>query len=301
MEDETLARLIELDMAGFILPPNYSEIEFIQSAEETLNWSETKKNMLLQEGEAFVMGEMFKAEQMVPDGVLKECLKEMTTHYRVAPNWVLAFFSNRHLPWFVGGASFYSAGNGPMRVCFLLRRAFQDRDRWLFYDRKEIIGHEACHVARAGLEQMEFEEPLAYAISNSWLRKSLGSMFRRHWEAPALLASSGLLFAGSIVEMFGAPSWIKFGSAVPLVGFGGYLTVEATLAVRKLRQARTYLWERFGDAADAVLFRCTDQEIKSLCRADREGIDVGEWLSRRADDRRWQIIHARFDRSEQPF
>lgn len=231
---------------------------------------------------------------MVPDDLLAECMQTAATPYAVEPRWVPAFFSNAHLPWYVGGATFYDTDGAAPQVCFVLREPFRRKRRWLIYDRGEIVSHEACHVARAGLGQERFEESLAYAISASALRRCVGGVFRGGWEAVAILVGAGVLAGGAALELAGLPAWVKLACALPLAGTIGVLTVRGWLTNATLERARRFLEPLFGPSTSAVLFRATDEEIVSLAEADREDTLPRDWVAQRRKDLRWQIITRRF-------
>jgi len=289
-----LSEMIALDEQGFILPPEGDPDALRRDAVRTVEWSRSLREELARTGRVEIFGEVFNASQLVPDEVLAECLGPVRRAYRIYPVWVPAFFSNRGLPWYVGGATFYDSASGPFRVCLVLREPFRQRPRWLIYDRSEILSHEACHVARAMMGRQGFEEPLAYAISSSALRRAAGGVFRARWEAPLLSACAVILIAGSALELVGFSPLIKWSCAVPLLLVGSGLVLRGSAANRKLSAARRFLQPLFGENAAAVLFRCSDAEILSLARAATAGTSPQEWLERKRDSLRWQIIECRF-------
>jgi hypothetical protein len=292
----SLQELVELDLRGFVLPPDGDPDQHVAEARATLEWSRQVHAELEGEGGVEIMGGQFRADQILPQEVMAECLAAAQEAYAIRPEWVPAFYSDDYLPWYVGGASFYGFPDGVFRVCFLLRESFRERQRWLIYDRNEIAAHETCHVARAGFSQQRFEEPLAYALSGSALRRVLGGMFTGRWEAPVFLGSSLLLIAGSVIDMLGYPNWVRLLSAVPLALIGPGLAARATLAHHTLGRARRFLAKAFPQSAPAIVFRCSDEEIASCVSAASEGMSPQQWLDRRPDTVRWQVIKERFTR-----
>ena len=285
-------QLAELDERGFLMPPGRNPADFAETARETLRWADGVRESLEAEGRAEVLGETFDASAAVPREVLREGLADARQTYRISPLWVPAFYDNRFLPWYVGGAMFFDPSAGPFRVCLVLREGFRHSERWLIYDRAEIISHELCHVARGAMEQNVFEEPLAYRLSCSGLRRLLGGAFRGRWEAPAVLCGAGLLAASAVGEVFGMDPWFKIPAAVPLAVVLAALGWRALRTAGDLRRAAGALRRVFGEAAHAVLFRCTDEEIGSLARQPMDA--VGKWLEDREDSSRWRLIRRRF-------
>lgn len=294
---ERIDELIELDCRGFLLPPECEPDQHLENARRTLEWADGVRRDLEREGRAEIMGAEFEAEQRLPENVMDECLTAAQDAYAIRPDWVPAFYSNSYLPWYVGGASFYGSPEGVFRVCFLLRESFRNRRRWLIYDRSEIASHETCHVARAAFAQPRFEEPLAYAISASAMRRVLGGMFNGRWEAPAFLISSLLLVGGSVMDMIGYPSWVRLLSALPLAVIGSGLGLRAALTYRDINRARRFLQQDFPETASAILFRCSDREIGSLAGAEAREISPIGWMQEQPATPRWELIRRRFAES----
>jgi len=291
---DRLSELIELDARGFILPPGTDCALFCETARRTLEWSHALRTQLSESGRAQVMSSVFTADQLAPDELMEECLRPVAAAYRIEPTWVPAFFSNSYLPWYVGGATFYDDNEDGFRVCMVLRAPFRHRRRWFIYDRSEIVSHEACHVARGMFGAQQFEESHAYAISRSRLRRHVGGVFRARWEAPALLGSSAVLLAGTVLEMMGVSPWLKLVCALPLVSAIAALAARARHANALLKTARRFLEPVFAQDTGAVLFRCSDEEIISLARAGRRGGTARQWLDEKHQSPRWQVISARF-------
>ncbi len=291
---DLLGELIELDERGFVLPPDVEPDAFRESARRTLAWADAVRDELEREGRTHLFGETFAAEQLVPGHLLQECLEPVRAAYSISPLWVPAFFCDRHMPVYVGASTFYERAEEGFRVCLLLRTPFRQRRRWLIYDRDELVCHEACHVARMALAQGRFEEPLAYALSPSALRRAAGGAFSGRWEAPAVLAGGALLAAGAGLELAGINPRFRLLAALPLAGVLAFLGGRVVRAGRTLSAARRFLEPVFGPNAQAALFRCTDEEIRSLGAAFRRGMPADEWLGPRREGLRWQIISRRF-------
>ncbi len=295
LDGETLERLARLDELGFLCPSEADPQSVISSAHQTLSWAEGIRESMRIDGEAEVMGEKFAADQLVPDEILEECLQPVENRYAISPGWVPAFYSNRLLPWYVGGACFYDRELENSRVCFVLRSNFRDSPKWLFYSRQEIISHEICHVARSGMYQNIFEEPLAYRISAKKMRRTLGPMFRSSWEGVAVLGSSLVLLGGSGATALGAPQWIHYAASTPLLATGTVLGARALNANILLKKAVCNLRRIYGECAEAIAFRCTDHEIFELADNKKDTSDVIDQCSTAPGQAfRWAIISKLF-------
>lgn len=90
-------------------------------------------------------------------------------------------FSNEKLGFLHGGCAwiFQKEESCPIGAFFQLRSAFRNKKRYLgLYNRKEILAHEALHVARMAFEEPKYEEILAYKSSLSPFRRKWGALFR---------------------------------------------------------------------------------------------------------------------------
>ncbi len=289
-KEKKLQTLISLDKKGFIFSSDIPVDDFIDEAQATMDWAAGIREDIQSVGRAQIMEEEFTAEQVVPPDVLARCLQPARERYGIEPLWVPAFFSKVLLPWYVGGACFYGRENGEMRICFVLNHHFRHSEKWLFYSRKEIISHEICHVARSTMDQLLFEEPLAYRISESMFRRVVGPMFRGQWEASAFLGSSLILMGGSIARGFGAPNWVQYISYIPLITTVVLLGIRAAKASRMMKRAIKKLSEYYDDP-EAVAFRCTDRELVHLAdsSAGLDSIRGGDTDSD-TENLRWSVI-----------
>ncbi len=294
IDKETLGRLAELDKKGFIFPPGAAPPDVLDGARKTLDWARTIREDLADRGRTEVMGEEFTEQQLIPGDILKECLQPAQERYRISPDWTPAFFSNKVLPWYVGGACFHLREGNFARVCFVLRNSFRTRRKWLLYSRREIVSHEIAHAARSMMGQKIFEEPLAYRISESRFRRGFGPMFRGTWEALALLGGSLLLMAGSMARTFGAPASLHYGAASPLILTGAVLGLRAANAHAKLKKAIEHLAVVYGTDAEAAAFRCTDREIRELADADDPRKILEQYAHGGESCMRWAVINQRF-------
>jgi hypothetical protein len=106
------------------------------------------------------------------------------------------------------------------------------------------------------------------------------------------MGSALALVGGAVYEAMGGSFTAKVLSGIPfactLAGFGA----RAWLTRRAVKRAVRFLEPVFGEHAMAVLFRATDEEIKSMAAGDA---DPQEWVDRRRESLRWQVICRRFE------
>lgn len=90
------------------------------------------------------------------------------------PDWIPLNFSNKKLlPW-QGGVMWALDGKVPM---IQLRKGFK-KGRFLMYSKEEVLLHETVHALRLSFNEPQFEEILAYYLSDSKWRKWFGPLFR---------------------------------------------------------------------------------------------------------------------------
>jgi len=215
--------------------------------------------------------------------------------YGFRAEWVPGFFVNPSFGWLFGGCAFYFYPD--FFAMFIIRRAFAHREKWLFYDRVELLAHELCHVARVGFSSRRFEEMLAYQTATSRFRRAVGGVFRSPADGYVLLGATWLLLLAQVLRfsfLFWLPGWPFW---LLVVGVIGFLAIRHGRDVHIFGQAVRNLERVAPGAASAVLFRCTDEEIDALAGlSDADALT--EWLDYRVrTSRRWQVIRNRFFRS----
>ncbi len=102
--------------------------------------------------------------------------------YGFTVDWVPCLYSNKKLPFWEGAATWISEEG----ISVQLRKEFK-KGKYMGYQRKEVLSHEAVHAARCAFEEPRFEEILAYRTSCNPVRRWLGPLFRKPWESIAFL------------------------------------------------------------------------------------------------------------------
>jgi len=123
-----------------------------------------------------VEGLSFPAAQRIPREMVTNVAAITQEHYGFAIDWVPGFFADQSFGWLFGGCAYYFEPD--FFALFIVRRSFEHHNRWLIYNRDELLSHELCHVARGGLKADFFEEEFAYGVSGSWFRQAVGGLFR---------------------------------------------------------------------------------------------------------------------------
>jgi hypothetical protein len=241
------ARLLELYHQGWIPGPHESEDEFYAR----INYRDQVVRLL---------GEDFTPSQ---DSVklLKEAGAITYPLFQFSLEGVALVFANQGLSLWEGGVAwiFQLQENSPQAAFIQLRSCFEKSKRWLFYDRSELIAHEACHVARMAYQEPYFEEMLAYQTSKSWLRRLLGSLFLKSWETSTFL----LLFClawGMTLFLSMSVAWIGW---LLLKLFSIFLFGRLTALHILYWRAKNKLSKAFNSqqTAQSLLFLATDAEI----------------------------------------
>jgi len=127
--------------------------------------------------------------------------------------WIPLYYTNKGLSFFEGGATFIDEREGVVFPLIHLRKAFKNKDHWLFYDKEEILQHELVHAMRCTFEEPKIEEFIAYQTSKLSYRKFFGPLFTSPKEIFFFLSSLALPFFFSELIFL----------AIPLVTLGGFL------------------------------------------------------------------------------
>lgn len=245
-----------------------------------------------------VEGVTVRGDRRIPPALFGEADAVTEALYGFRIDWVPGFFINPRFSLLFGGCAFYFYPD--FFALFIIRKAFERRQRWLIYDRRELLAHELCHVARIGLGSRLFEETFAYRTSPSRFRRAAGSALRSPADTFAFLGCTLLLLVAQVARTLFLP-------ALPIYPFWGLIgLVTVFLGLRHARLRRTFqraldrAAQLAPDAAPAVLFRATDEEILDLA-ATPGPQDAAEWFAERCGESlRWQVIRHRFREWQPP-
>ena len=227
-------------------------------------------------------GIRISSKDAIPENIYDEALKITGELYEVKPAWVPGFFANESFGALWGGCAL----SDPVSklTLFIIRKAFARRRRWLVYDRRELMAHEMIHASHQAFDDWMFEEYFAYRSAGSALRKFFGGCFIQKYDAMCFLIPVLLLPLVQFLNLYGVinlPMWIFW---IIAAVYPVYLTLRCSVINFTAYRARKFLQANHIAHPDAVLFRLTAAEIRSLAR----GIMV------QGNDLRWQIIRKRF-------
>lgn len=287
-----LQALVELDRNGYLVGGDESLAEYVDRVRSLRRNTEQFETTLRKEGTYPAEDVVIERGKRIPKATFSEASETTESLYRFTIDWVPGFFINPSYSFLFGGCAYYF--DPDFFALFIIRESFREKEKWLIYDRRELLSHELCHVARIGLKSDVFEETFAYQTSSSLFRRVVGSMFRSQSDSMLLLASTFLLLGAQIVRtIFWSPLWIEpFWTLLFCMLF--YLGVRQHSLRSQFRRSKVNLEKAFGDAAMAVLFRLTDEELEAVADLKDEAT-VRAWLhARPVDAPRWRVIRARF-------
>ena len=178
---------------------------------------------------------------------------------------------------------------------FLLRGAFRKKRQFLNYKRDELLAHELCHSVRQQLNEPTLEEYFAYQTSDRPLRRYLGNCFISDRDALLFLLPMLLLPAAGFVKAFWLPAfpvWIFWLLAMvyPL-----FLLWRNHTSRQVVMAAKKALHSLKVKRCDALLFRCTVDELKTLASFRGKPAEFHDFVTRRAaNSPRWAVMAQRF-------
>lgn len=283
--------LAELDARGLIPGNGETHEHYMQRLRCLRERIGDMKETLERDGSYTVDGIALQREDQIPNELFEEVRPMLEAKYRFMADWVPGFFVDPKFGWLFGGCAFYFYPE--FFALFIIRKSFREKNKWLIYDRRELLVHELCHVARAAIGSRRFEEHLAYQTSASAFRRLAGGVFHSPLDSALLLGSTLLLLCMQMVKTLLAPTlWIwPFWTLVLLVI--AMLCMRSRTYRRLLNRAVDNVQPISADP-EAIVFRCTDGEIAALAGQASAG-QAAAWLDRKADEElRWNVIRHRF-------
>lgn len=128
-----------------------------------------------------------EVDQFVTDGDFVAPLSRVKNLFDCTPNWVVAYYSDKNLSFFQGGATWTIEKNS-LRVPLIQLKKTLDREKlFKIYHREELLAHELVHAVRMQFDEPLFEEIFAYQTSKRSYRRLLGPLFQKEWEAYAFI------------------------------------------------------------------------------------------------------------------
>lgn len=287
-----LARGVELDGAGFLPRSGESAEQFFRRVETILGIHREFEAELAAAGEVGVYGLQLRSQDRIPDEIIGEAEEVTDRLYSFRTRHVPGFFLSRDVGLLWGGCMICDPDH-PLSV-FLIRGAFRKRQRWLFYNRRELLAHELCHSMRQSLEEITLEEYFAYQTSPSRLRRYLGNCFIREYDAIWFVIPALLLLLAQVAQSFwlpGLPVWPFWPVAL---AYPAFLLIRNGISRRLVKRAAKKLAAFGVEKPSAVLFRLDRGEIRRIGAMERPGEFEQYAAERKESDFRWAILCARF-------
>ena len=287
-----LARGVELDGVGFLPRRGESAEQFFRRVETILGIHREFEAELAAAGEVGVYGLQLRSQDRIPDEIIGEAEEVTDRLYSFRTRHVPGFFLSRDVGLLWGGCMICDPDH-PLSV-FLIRGAFRKRQRWLFYNRRELLAHELCHSMRQSLEEITLEEYFAYQTSPSRLRRYLGNCFIREYDAIWFVIPALLLLLAQVAQSFwlpGLPVWPFWPVAL---AYPAFLLIRNGISRRLVKRAAKKLAAFGVEKPSAVLFRLDRGEIRRIGAMERPGEFEQYAAERKESDFRWAILYARF-------
>ena len=291
--------LAELDSQGLLIAPGETAAGYADRllAEEERIGKLREKLAAEKEIDPYT-GLTIEAGMEIPDAILEEAAETTRKAYGFAVKWVPGFFPKHGLGILWGGCSISSYEDLP--TLFIIRRSFRDRKKFFIYGREELTAHELCHVARTPIQDHEYEEHFAYAISHSPLRRYTGNCFKSEKDAILFILPVFLLLLvqiGRVTYWPMIPAWPFW---ILAFVWPVFLTVCNIFARRRYFRAENALRSLGVEMPQAVLFRCTADEINTFASLADTPEQLKKYFQEKQEcDLRWKVITKRFIRKEE--
>lgn len=294
IRQEDLDALADLDRRGLTPAPGEDGTAFaarLQRLSERLSrWEENLRTA----GCTSLEGMTLTRGDTIPPELFSAPGKRTRGLYGFQCDWVPGYFCTPSHGWLFGGCTFSEPPD--LFTVFIVSQRLRTKKRHLFYNREEILSHELCHVARAGLQAMEFEEHFAYQTSTGAFRRNWGGAMHSQWDSFLFLALCVLLPLGQLLLPRFAPALPLWPAWIPLLAACAFFILRHLRLRRHFRKALDLLRRRacHGDEQKAriLLFHATDPEIHtlaSLCEKNDEEARFHDVLADFQKDLRWKI------------
>jgi len=284
--------LVDLDRRGFIVGGDETAEQYGERLARLKTNIESMEQELVDTGRYHLDDVDVDADARIPAELFADPAEETRELFDFAVDWVPGFFINPSFSWLFGGCAYYVYPE--FFALFIIRKSFADREKWLIYDRNELLAHELCHVARIGMDSLFFEEHFAYMTARSGFRKAAGAVFRSPADSFALLGSTMLLLCAQLLHVIVFPSMVMWPFWCAVAGVIAFLCLRHSRDCRTLRTAIGNLESFCPGHGRAIAFRCTDDELFELAQMSG-GDAVGEFVAACVGESlRWQVIRARF-------
>ncbi|MFW6413914.1 MAG: hypothetical protein ACOCZS_01310 [Verrucomicrobiota bacterium] len=287
-----LASLIELDKKGFCIGTGESSRDYVERLRYLQQNIADLESCLADSGKYELEGIEFQQSEKIEQERFLEVADITDREYAFQIDWVPGFYKNPANSWLFGGCAFYFFPD--FFVLFLLRKSFAENPKWWIYDRRELLAHELCHIARIGITDGAYEEHFAYRLSFSGFRRIVGGVFHSAKDSFALLGVTFALLLAQIMKVLLFPALWLWPFWIFVVAVIGFFAVRHAYNCHRLSKAGRVLQERGVMNPWAALFRMSGEEIKELAGIQDED-SFNEWRAQKCDlEIRWKVIDARF-------
>ena len=282
--------LAAYDASGLLLGADETAADFAKRIRIFQANRQKLEDALQKDGKYDAEGIIVTSNDRIPNTLFTKIADHTKRLYRFEIDWVPGFFIDPSFSLLFGGCAFCSYPD--FFTMFIIRRTFKTQEKWLIYNRDELLAHELCHVSRIALLSEEFEETFAYQTSSSAFRKLIGGIFRKQTDSFMFLGVTFILLFAQILRtqwLHSIPIW-PFWSLVGLVF--AWLLIRHAFHCRRLGIAQRHIAELFGkENALPVLFRCTDEELHRFAATQPQTLK--SWIEEQ-NSLRWQVIRKRF-------
>lgn len=294
-EQGDLSALADLDARGIFCADNENATDFAARVRLLNEKNRELDQALATDGSTAIEDVIIHQQDRIPEKLFLEPQELTKNLYRFQADWVAGFFVDPPFGLLFGGCAYYFYPD--FFALFIIRRSFRDKSRWLFYQRKELLAHELCHVARVSFRAHVYEEIFAYRTATTAFRRFFGGIFRSPKDSFLFIGASCLLLINQLCRAFLFPQLPSWPMWCLLALTLSWLILRLLRDMKTLRKARKHLASIFPEQnAIPVLFRCNDAEIRQLAVLDNPQ-NALTWLNnRKSTSLRWKITCARFEK-----
>jgi hypothetical protein len=231
-------------------------------------------------------------DRRIPIEVIDEASQLTEKYYYFSINWVPGFFASKNIGWLWGGCAIYDASKS--FILFLIRSSFMNKRKWFIYERRELLAHELCHVARNVIDDDKLEEFFAYQTAPSRLRRYIGNCFINKSDSLLFLLSTLVLLMAQLLKTFSDFTYPMWPFWIVAFAYPVYLLLRNNMARMVFFRACSKLIAFDFVDAPAILFRCDWEEIKKISTlASPE--EFRRFVQNLASNNlRWKVIQHRF-------
>lgn len=250
---------------------------------------------LTAQGEVSVFeGIKVRNSDRIDDAIAAEAAETTRQLYDFTVDYVPGFFLSGEVGLLWGGCLI--GDNETHLSVFLIRGIFKKKQKWLFYNRRELMAHELCHAAHQILDDCRTEEYFAYQTSPSRLRRYLGNCFIHSYDAILFVVPPMILLLAQVLQFMWLPHlpvWPFWALAAiyPL-----FLFVRNQLSRNEIIRAKQNLSQLDFNKTTAILFRLTSPEISEIARIKDPAALKSYLADKQQNNLRWQVIAYRFMR-----